>query len=266
MLIRNWTTPREPTSSLVCSAENDGGDGGGGGGGDGGGTVDQAQRDLIMRTVNAAVTSQLGRKLPEAIKEGMDIALAPLQEQLAKMAGGGGGGKGKGKGAGEGSEDGEVGELRNQVKALTAQINNEKEARKVEADKHAQAQLEASLRGELSKAGVRAELLDGAVATIRSNVSVTESGPTWRMQRQGYHEDLPLGDAIKEWIQTDTGKAHLAPANVSGSGNLPGKKGGPRPGPTPPDAASAKREEKTKALEKLAEQTKDLLNSGTVEL
>ena len=269
-LFKDWTKPQAPRSGLICSADNDG-DGGGGGGGGGDDTISQSTRDLIMRTVNAAVTSQLGRKLPEAIKDGMGEALSPLQDQLKAIAEGKGGGTSGGTGgggeAGKRGGDPQVGELQNQVKALTAQIQNEKEARKSEAEKHAAAALDADLRNALAKAGVRQELMDGAVATIKGNVTRGDDGGTiWRMQRQGYHEDLQLADGIKEWLGTDTGKAYQAPVDVSGSGQKPGAGGGPRPGGTPPDPATQKLEGKKKALDTLSGQIKDMLSAGTVEL
>lgn len=251
---------------FALRAPDDGGGGGGGGGGTppaGGG--DELE-DKILRMVNAAVTSQVGRKLDTAIT----AAVAPLLEKLESLSSGGGNND---KGKKKDDSDPEIAELRNQIAALTAQ-NAEKDQMSAKAAKEAQeATLMAQIREGLTTAKVRPELIEGAAAILRGKMKIGEDGTaTYRKDNKGWHEDLPPEEGIKTWLDTDQGKAHLAPVETGGSG----QRGGVRtaatlnPATLPTDPAerakAIKRHKVQKAKESLRNHTKELLSGGRVAL
>ena len=228
-----------PTSGLLCSIENDNEPSAGGSLPE---NPEAPSMEAFTRMVNSAVSSQLARKLPQAISAALGPALAPLQEQLSTLTTSPSEPQG-------GGNDSDSSDLANQVKALQQQVKEEREARARETERHREAQVNSRLRDALTSKGVRRELIDGAVATVRDRVVVRDDGVIlWRAQRQGYHEDLDLDAGVSEWASTDIGKAHLAPRDAQGSGQgRPGAGGGPRPGPMPMDPKAAARQRRLEA-------------------
>lgn len=237
--------PEAFTSSLICSntpGDGAGGDGGGDGGDGGDAEVDDKTRDLIIRTVNSAVSSQMGRKLPTAIEQGVTAAMVPLQESIQALTGAQGGGAPAKGGAGENPE---IVELRREQKALKAKLADEKTARETQEKDAKSAKKRSKVQAALGKAGVAPLRMKGAMAEVMDNIQTGDDGQVFfRDQSKGYEEDLTLAEGMKRWGGTDVGKSYLSPKDVSGSGaNKPGQSGGGRPGnaPTDPKVAKAQR-------------------------
>lgn len=266
MKIPNPFHPDQFTPSSICSATDEGGGDGGGGGGD---PMADATRDLILRTVNAAVTSQLSRKLPQAITDGVTAAMQPIQDQLGKLVGGAGDGDGGAGGNGKGdTSDPRVAKLLKEQDAMKAQLAAERKAREDQAREAAEQRRNSQLQNILQKTGVEPLRMKGAMAEVLANIQQSEDGQVfYRTNRNGYDEDLALEDGIRAWADSDVGKSYMAPKNVNGSGaSAPGRQGGPRPGKAPLDPAAAKAQRMAEARTELHSQVKSLLGGGTVTL
>jgi len=258
-------SPDHFVPSSICSVADEGaGDGGAGGGGDGGDPgVDDKTRDLILRTVNAAVSNQLGRKLPTAIEQGVGAAFAPIQESIQSMLGNqsGKGNQSNGQGGGEHPE---LVEMKRKQKALEAQLADERKAREDQERKGRASARDNAIQQALGAAGVEPLRMRGAMAEVLANVQVSEDGQVfYRDQSKGYDEDLALSDGMKRWASTDVGKSYLAPKPVQGSGaSAPGRGGGPRPGAAPTDPAQAKAQRIADAKAKLPGLVAEMIGSG----
>jgi hypothetical protein len=252
--------------SFVNFAPDDGTGGGGGAGdggeGDGGGAgMDDATRDLIIRTTNAAVANQLGRKLGPAISEGVTAAMAPLQESIAALSSSpGDGGKGKGKG----NESPEMAELIRKQKALEGQLAEERTARQTQETAARDAAKRSQVQNALAAAGVEPLRMKGAMAEIMGNVHQGDDGSVFfRDTSKGYDDDLALGDGVTRWSSTDVGKSYMAPKNIQGSGATPpGRSGGRPPGNRPQDPKAAKAQAKAEARQALRGQVAEMIGGG----
>jgi hypothetical protein len=226
------------------------------------GDISPKQRELIISTVNAAVSTHLGRKLTGAIAEAIGPALEPITAQLAELGKAKGGqqqgapgGAGAGAGAG-GATDPAVAAMQSELTKLQTQLK----ARDDEAAKAkiatAAAQRDGKLTELLTAGGVDKLRLRGAAAVVRDSLVQDPKDGSWkyRAQRDGYHEDLEVGAGIKEFLDTDEGKAYL-PATAGangGSGARPrgGQGAGARQVSTK-DPKAAKAERQGKALDTL---------------
>ena len=241
----------------------DGGTGDGGAGGGGGDDLPEATRDLIMRTVNAAVSNQMGRKLPAAITE----AMSPLQESISALTsqfqpqGGQQGGQGGQQG---GNQSPEMAELLRKQKALEAQLEEERGARQQQETQAREQKKSSATQNALAAAGVEPLRMRGAMAEVLANVKLGEDGkPFYRDTSKGYEEDLSIQDGISRWASTDVGKSYLAPKNVQGSGSTPpGRSGGPKPGNRPTDPKAAKAQRIAEARQQLRGQVREMLGSS----
>lgn len=249
---------------MFTMAPDDGGAGGGGGtgdgdGGDGGSAMDDATRDLIIRTTNAAVANQLGRKLGPAISEGVTSAMAPLQESIAALSTSGGNAP-KPK-AGESPE---MAELIRKQKALEAQLAEERTARQTQEQNAKDSSKRSAVQNALAAAGVEPLRMKGAMAEVMTNVHVGDDGKVfYRDTSKGYEDDVALGDGMGRWGSTDVGKSYMAPKNVQGSGALPpGRSGGRPPGNRPKDPAEAKAQKKAEARQALRGQVAEMIGGG----
>lgn len=240
----------EPQSSLICSATSDDGDEGGGG-------EDKARE--LLDAANKAVASQLKRKLDSAIAK----ALEPLQTQIAELAE-----SRKTETLPEKGEDGasaEVKKLQSELEAMRKQVATEKEARETERKQREEGEAKAQIRDLLDKAGVDKRRLRGALAVVRDQISRAEDGSlTYRAERKGYTEDLPLADGITEWVGTDEGKSYLAPVDTKGSGTRAPANGGRLPPSPPPKPGTpeAKAQRKAEAARQLVDATRGMLAGG----
>lgn len=197
--------------------------------GDGGGELTDGMRTEITNLVNAAVSGQLSRKLPNAITSAIEAGLAPIREQLTQ--GGNRNGdrgnsddpddddgdpqprnKGKGKGGGGAAgKDPEVVAMRKRMEAMEAERKQEKEtARNRERD--------TLLREQLEAAGVDKNRVRGAIAVLRDSMKYDDKAGEWTYsaKRDGYDEPLDVSTGVSEWAGTDEGKSYLAPPSNAG--------------------------------------------------
>ena len=250
--------------SFVNMAPDDGGAGGGAGdggdGGDGGGGgMDDATRDLIIRTTNAAVANQLGRKLGPAISEGVTSAMAPLQESILALSNGGMIPKN-----GKAAASPEMEELIRKQKALEAQLTEERTARQTQEQNAKDSNKRSAVQNALAAAGVEPLRMNGAMAEVMANVHVGDDGKVfYRDTSKGYEDDVALGDGMGRWGATDVGKSYMAPKNVQGSGaTQPGRGGGRPPGNRPTDPKEAKAQRKAEARQALRGQVVEMIGGG----
>lgn len=248
---------------------------------DGGGAVSfsDAQRDEINKLVNAAVGSQLGRKLGPAL----ETAMSPILEKMQAIAGGkastgdeGGTGERQGPKGGkvpEGETEREK-ELRLRVEELDRKSKQMDAERKTERDNARNAKRDATLREELTKNGVDPMRMKGALAVLRESTIVDEkSGDViYKAQREGYVDDLDVAKGVKEWADSDEGKAYRTTKQpeqrrvVTGAVNVIGASGGSSgaggKGGKGPDPAKVERKEA--ALDKLTGAVGELIGGGNI--
>jgi hypothetical protein len=227
------------------------------------------QREEIGRAVNAAVTAQLARKLPEAITQGMQ----PVLDRLDKIGGKGGQAAGggdddeeenagvppkgkKGKAAAK-EEDPEVATMKARLKAIEDErVKERTEARIAKRD--------GELKELLTSGKVDPLRVKGALAVIAGNLKENKDGTyTYTAQRDGYVDDLSLADGVKEWLGSDEGKAYVvAQQRPGGAGTAP-RAATLRTGGAPQkDASQQRADRKSEAVAKLGGQIQSLIANG----
>jgi hypothetical protein len=217
-----------------------------------------------MRTTNAAVASQLGRKLPSAIAEGMATAMQPIQDQLAQALGSPAGGQPP-AGHPPAGTDPQIAKLLQQNENMQKQLEVERTARETQEQKTKDAGRQSALQNALAAAGVEPLRMRGAMAEVIANVQNAEDGSVvFKSNARGFDEELDLTEGIKSWASTDIGKSYLAPKNVQGSGHTtPGARTTPRaPGQVPADPAEAKAARVAEARAKLPGQVAAMLGGS----
>lgn len=247
-----------------------------GGKGKGGGLTDE-QREEIGRIVNAGVTAQLSRKLPEAISAGV----APILERLDKI--GGKGGKGtqaagagddeevdddeapparKGKGGKPKETDPDVAQMRARLKAIEDERSKEREDNLI-------SKRDSELKELLTSAKVDPMRIKGALAVVAGNLKRTKENTfVYVAKRDGYDDDLTLAEGVAEWAKSDEGKAYLqAQQRPGGAGTSTrvGQQGTVTRGAPQKDAAQQKADRKQAALETLQSQVGSMLDNGAVD-
>lgn len=243
-------------------------DDGGKGGDDGKDKEDPEER--MIRMVNAAVSSQIGRKLESAVSSAVESAIAPVLAKLTKEP--------DDKGGKDKSADPAMASMQAQIEALTNQIAEKDSTAAAATKQHREEQLVAQIRESLTQSGVKKELMDGAVATVRTKMQINEEtgAVTYRKQNQGWHEDISIEAGLKDWTDSDTGKAHLAPVQAGGAGTSPQTGGGagglpalnPATLPQDPEARSrvVKAHKIAKAKQDLRHHTTELMSGGRISL
>lgn len=245
MTLPIWMTGMAPQARVICGADNGQGDTGGGG----------ITEQRVSEMINAAMTGRLkrfGEEITGSVKSMLAESLTPLQEQLGALKQPP---QGPQKGGEGGQPDPRVVELENQLKAMQAKQKEREEAAARQAKELEEREIASALREGLTKAGVRAELLDGALAVVRQRVKRTAEGHVVvTAQREGYTEDLPLDKALGEWANSDVGKHYLPPKQTGGTGTRPGQPAMPS-GPIKPGTPEAKALRRQQALQVLAQAT-----------
>lgn len=212
---------------LKCMAPD--GDGGGGAGDD---DKPMSRKDMLAE-MNKAITGatknwgeRISKTLTEAtaklVTEGQAPILAKLEE-IAKVGGQAGGGESKGDGKG-----GVPAEFQAQL-AKAEQIAKEAKEGQLALEKRLKekdSELEnRTINSELTKAlldaGVRSEHTDALILLHRATGSIVmkDGIPVAKVKREGYEEELSLGDAMKEWTKTPKGKLYLPPVDAGGTGD-----------------------------------------------
>jgi hypothetical protein len=244
----------------------------------GGGLTDE-QREEIGRIVNAGVTAQLARKLPEAITQGVQ----PILDRLDKI---GGGKPGKGSqqaGAGEDDEDdgdsdgappkgkkgGKAKELDPDVATMKARLKAIEDERAKEREDNLISKRDSEIKDLLTTGKVDPMRLKGAVAVVAGNLKRQKDGTfTYTAQREGYVDDLPIADGVAEWLKSDEGKAYVvAQQRPGGAGTSArvGQQGTVTRGAPQKDAGQQKADRKMQAMETLQSQIGSMLDNGGAE-
>jgi hypothetical protein len=148
--------------------------------------------------------------------EALEESNKGLKSDLVKL-------KVKAKGADIDPED--YANLQNQVAELSGKLDSEGKLSKKEIDRLSGLVkekdgalttylLDANLTDSLAKSKVKPELMDAAKALLKTQATIkVENG-----QYQAVIGDKALGEAIKEWATSDTGKHFVAAENNSGGG------------------------------------------------
>lgn len=226
-------------------APEDGGGGGSGGGGDkdgekdkgagGGGAEDlsPAMKDLMVRHINGAVTTHLGRMRGDLEKSLSTQFSSLLDEKFASF---------KPKDdkpddkrddkAGDKKDDPEKAKLRSDLDNLTKKLTQQEEERRAEREQLLRNEERSELMSRLREAGIPEPRVKGAVALLLHDAKAIkrngENKIVWPVKRDWGTEDLELDAGVSEWLKTDEGKAFLPPKEAKGSGAGGGKP--PKPG------------------------------------
>lgn len=232
--MKNWRIPVR----LLEQAGGDGGDGGGGTGGTGGSTgglSDDAMK-MVDERVNKAVSTHLSRfrtSFEKDLNKSFTTLLTPLSEKLEAAL--------KPKEPVEDPTkpkkdevDARFTELKQQSEARIKALEEENRKSQAEA-----AQSEAKRRQDEEKAALASVLADQGITGARQRAAMsllyTEDKRVVReddgailfvVPRSGYTDKVKLDEGVKEWLNTDDGKAFMPPRVAGGSG----AKGSPAPG------------------------------------
>lgn len=222
--------------------------------GDGDDALTEGQTKHVLKLVNSALSGQLNRKLGPAVK----AELAPVLEQLQKLAPGGKKDDDQdddedddddappaGKNKGKGKPDPALTKMTKQMNDLQRQLKERDDKLVKEADARKTSKIESTLTQALTELGVDKNRIRGALAIHKGTAHVDdESGNVlFKMKRDGYDEDLEPAAALKEWASTDEGKSYIAPTGSSGgSGARPPRNPGPgrKPAANTPEAKAEK--------------------------
>jgi hypothetical protein len=221
----------------------------------------ESARDEILELVNAAVGSQLKRKLPGTIRDALQ---QPLSEIRSMLESGGGGGRRREREA-EPDEDLPDDELDEQPRRGRAQVTQRQPARerrdraddrqdqrdrggrdpelvrlqkamaKMEQEREAErraardSERDGMLREHLTSIGVDKNRLRGAVAVLRDSLRYDDKAREWAWisKRDGVDEELDPDVGIREWAATDEGKSYLAPPGAGHGGSQGANAGAP---------------------------------------
>lgn len=210
-------------------------------GGEGGGTFSDDQRTELGNLINAAVSGQLSRKLPSAIKGALDEGLGPIRELLERN---GGGKRRDDEGDDEEDDDQEQPPARGKrgararddeqrssksskdpkVAKLEQEVEKMRKEREAERTQLRNRERDAMLREELASAGVDNNRMRGAIAVLRDSLVYDDKAGEWsyRTKRDGVDEDMDISTGVKDWASTDEGKSYLA-AQQQGGGQQRGQ-------------------------------------------
>lgn len=220
---------------ILCAPENDGG--GGGGIAPAGGTHDQA----LINTINAAVSSQLERRLKAAVEglplqqlisQGIANALPTALEgvttkmtetigaQIAKLgpqAGGepAGGQAGAGKGGKQAVENEAIVRLQSQMDEMKTKLDDKDRQLAAQAAEQQESNTLQAARAAFAKVGVKEPMIDAVIALHRQRgtFKVDKDGPHVMSKKKTSHgeytERLDVEKFATEWAGSDEGKHYL---------------------------------------------------------
>lgn len=172
--------------------------------------VDEVQ-DYIVKTVNAAITTHMSRQ-NKKIESTIAESLASFAEQFKPPV------------AEEPKQDSE---LENKMKAMHAQLQEERQRLEEERQQRKIMEERTALQNALSESGVGPTQMSAAMALLydaEKRVSRDEAGNLqFAMPEKGYTDYLSLQEGVSKFLKTDQGKMFQAPRDVNGSGNTGGK-------------------------------------------
>lgn len=205
---------------------------------DTGGELTDGMRTEITNLVNAAVSGQLSRKLPNAITSALETGLAPLREQMENIA------RGTSRNSGGDDDDDDDDQQQQQrgknkgkqraaakdpeTEGMKKRLAQLEEERKQEREQARNRERDTMLREQLEAAGVDKNRIRGAVAVLRDNMKYDDKAGEWVYKAKrdgGYEDDLDVNTGVSEWAATDEGKSYLAPPSNTGGGQQRGGSG-----------------------------------------
>jgi hypothetical protein len=217
---------------------------GGGAGGDEGGDDEK-----LAQAVAAAVAAALPKALNGAITSHLNRAMAKVEERFAKLEKPPGD-EGDGDGSetppgtppkGKGQPDPAMVALQKRLEQTEKKLAAEEAARTKAVAETRMREERGALQEELTKAGVRKELIGPAVAYLHAEQKklkrISEEGKDDRLVWAEGDDELSLADGVKAWAKTDVGMSFLPARDAGGSGGSGGRKLGGGGGAAP-DAAS----------------------------
>lgn len=148
----------------------------------------------------------------------------------------------------EGDTD-EVTKVRRAADRKLKEMNKLLEAEQARLEAERNKRYEGEERQKLSTAlqdnGVSGSLLEGAMALLydkQKRIRRSEDGElSFVVPRDGYEDEMPIADAVTEWLNSDAGRSYLPPRDVKGSGNVGSR-------PLPKDPKQFTRQEKERLL------------------
>lgn len=178
---------------------------------------------MTPEVLGAAVAPVVDAHVKAATKDAVTPAALKAQlDELAKTlkpaepgAGGGEGGKGKG-----GDPDPKIAALEKRLLEQEQATKTAQAAAAAEAERSRTSTLHTKAREALGKAGVPADRLDFAMATLKDKGVLTYDGdrPGWKgKDRLNLDAVLDMEAAATDWVKAD-GKLFLPPSGASGTG------------------------------------------------
>lgn len=197
----------------------------------------EEQRQELIRMTNAANSAHHTRmqkvfdqKLADMQNSMTESFGALLQQQFEKMSSRG---DKSDKNPGGDNGDERASEMEKQYSARMAEmekkLERERQARIEEAERARIAKERSELQSALRSAGVPDERLRSAVALLYTEdkrVEAKDNSVVFKMQRDGYVDELELEKGISEWLSTPEGKHFAPPRDVRGSGAQGGSRNG----------------------------------------
>ncbi len=249
-------------------------------------------RGELTALVNAAVTTQVGRKLaplkqqidslPAMVTEGVTAAVTAAfsangQGQQRQAAPGAQQGKDAAAGA---QESPQMVEMRQQLEQLQGKLKAQETANEAAQRRVREGERDNAITGALSTHGVDKARLRGAALVLRESLVAIKDKDApggeryvYRVKRDGFEDDLDIGAGVAEWVKTDEGKSYLAPTQAArggaGTRQAAGAGAGQQAGSgrgVPQDPKEAKAAKKQAALDTLVSSIQGSIVGGTVEL
>jgi hypothetical protein len=260
-------------------------------------TFSDTQRTELGNLINAAVSGQLSRKLPSAIKSAVDEGMSSLRELIEQNNGG----KRRrddegddedpdpddepppqrGKRGARARDEGEGGSRRSkdpEVAKLNAKLAKMEQERQAERASIRNRERDALLREELTAAGVEPNRMRGAIAVLRDSLVYDDKAGEWvhRSKVDGVDEDRDVSTGVRDWASTDEGKSYLAqtggkqqPVQRQGTGTrINGQQqraaggGVINRGQQQPNAQQQRAQNRQEAVQNLAQGVNELLGPG----
>lgn len=195
---------------------------------------DTANAALTKRLKSKEFAQQLGDVLKPSITELLTTSIGSLKEELGKAneAAGEAGTAPRGTNQHTASNrpDPEKEQLKARLKEQDDRLKRMEDDRAAEVATAKSNEERAIASEALRKAGVPEPRIRTAMALITAEMKAIgrdgDGRVVWRSHREGYVDELPLADGVKEFLATEEGKAFLPPVGGGGSGSRGGRSPG----------------------------------------
>lgn len=211
----------------------------------------EGQRSELVKLQNAAQSAhwtRMTKVFDQKMSDMQNAMTETFQERLAELGGTiqkGAADKAKAKAGGEGDP---LAEIKAQYDARLQEMENkyaeERKAREGERATNRRQEERTRLAAALAEAGVPQERVRSAVALLYTEDKRIgrddDDNIVFKMQRDGYTDNLEVGGGIEEWLKSSEGKHYAPVRDVRGSGAIGGRPG--LPGNKKPSKQELKRE------------------------